>query len=142
MYLVPYYCSVYLGQITRYDTTLPFTSASSYSVFDITTLNANCKGLFYGVYDGKFVYLIPYNNGSVFGQITRILANETLYTNVNTVKPQLSLQYSVNDAIITTPSVGDLLQYNGTKWVNATTQSLTITDNSSVVHTIKVIVTA
>ena len=71
IYLIPENNGVYFGQITRYDTTLSFTSASSYSVFDTTTVNINSKGFNGGVFDGRYIYLVPNNNGSPFGQITR-----------------------------------------------------------------------
>ena len=59
---------------------LPFTSASSYSVFDTTTVSANSKGFAGGVYDGKYAYCMPFNNGSS-GQVTRILAYQSNNTN-------------------------------------------------------------
>ena len=71
IYLIPENNGVYFGQITRYDTTLSFTSASSYSFFDTTTVNINSKGFNGGVFDGRYIYLVPNNNGSPFGQITR-----------------------------------------------------------------------
>ena len=72
LYMVPYHNGTsFHGQITRYDTTQSFTSANSYSVFDTTTVNANSKGFFGGVFDGRYVYLAPYVNGAVFGQVTR-----------------------------------------------------------------------
>jgi len=63
---------VFSGQITRYDTTLPFTGASSYAVFDTATVQSNSAGFAAGLFDGRYVYLIPNNNASsYFGQITR-----------------------------------------------------------------------
>ena len=55
------------GQITRYDTTLSFTNSSSYSFFDTTTVNVNSVGFYNGVFDGRYIYFVPFTNG----QITR-----------------------------------------------------------------------
>ncbi|MBS0625614.1 MAG: hypothetical protein JSS32_06155 [Verrucomicrobia bacterium] len=60
------------GQITRYDTTLPFSTGTSYTVFDTGTLNSASKSFFSGVFDGKYLYLMSYFDGtSCTGQITR-----------------------------------------------------------------------
>ena len=59
------------GQITRYDTTLPFTSSGSYSFFDTTTVNANSNGFAGAIFDGRYVYFVPFNGGGWSGQITR-----------------------------------------------------------------------
>jgi hypothetical protein len=68
VYLVPNFNGLTnFGQITRYDTTLSFTSAASYAVFDTTTVSAASVGFLGGIYDGRFVYLIP----GINGQITR-----------------------------------------------------------------------
>lgn len=60
------------GQITRYDTTLPFTSASSYSFFDMASAQSNSTGFASGVFDGRYVYFTPQINrtGTYFGQIS------------------------------------------------------------------------
>ncbi len=64
-----------LGLVTRYNTELPFTSSASYSVYDTTAVNANSMGFSGGIYDGKYVYLVPYKYSSTFsGQITRLVA--------------------------------------------------------------------
>ena len=60
------------GQITRYDTTATFSATGSYEVFDTTTVNANSKVFAGGIYDGRFVYLVP--NGTS-GQKTRYDTN-------------------------------------------------------------------
>ncbi len=59
------------GQVTRYDTTGSFTNTGSWSVFDTTAVDANSKGFIGGVFDGRYLYLVPNNNGAVFGQVTR-----------------------------------------------------------------------
>ena len=62
------------GQITRLDTTLDFTASTSYSVLNtaVSSINSNSRGFIGGMFDGRYVYLVPYNNGSNFGQVTRI----------------------------------------------------------------------
>ena len=66
-----------------------------------------------------YIYLIPYDNGSYFGQITRILANQTLNTNVNMINPQIYLQKYITECSITIPVDGNLLMYSGNKWINS-----------------------
>ena len=72
IYLVPDNNGAPFGQITRYDTTLFFTVSTSYSVFDTTAVNGNSMGFRGAVFDGRYIYLVPTNNGAVFGQITRM----------------------------------------------------------------------
>ena len=91
---------------------------SSYRYFYTTSVNANSKGFNAGVYDGKYIYLVPYSNGSIYGQVTRLLAHPTLKINFNPMKPQLSLRYHVEDCSISTPVTGNMLVYSGTKWMN------------------------
>ncbi|MBS0625616.1 MAG: hypothetical protein JSS32_06165 [Verrucomicrobia bacterium] len=59
------------GQITRYDTTLPLSSSNSYAIFNTGTIQSNSRGFAGGIYDGRYVYFIPNNNGALTGQITR-----------------------------------------------------------------------
>jgi hypothetical protein len=72
VYLVPFDNGSFFGQITRYDTTVPFTAASGYTIFNTTTGNTNSCGFDGGVFDGRFIYLVPSFNGAASGQITRI----------------------------------------------------------------------
>ncbi|MBS0625610.1 MAG: hypothetical protein JSS32_06135, partial [Verrucomicrobia bacterium] len=62
------------GQITRFDTTLAFTSASSYSIFNLTTSsNSLSNGFVGGVFDGRHIYLAPGTNVlGRSGQIARL----------------------------------------------------------------------
>jgi hypothetical protein len=53
------------GVVARYDTQASFTATSSWSTFDTTTVNANAKLFFGGVFDGRFVYFVPYGLGPV-----------------------------------------------------------------------------
>ncbi|MBF0538771.1 MAG: hypothetical protein HQL03_11025, partial [Nitrospirae bacterium] len=71
VYFVPYNNGAAFGQVTRYDTTGNFTTAGSWSVYDTTAVNSNSKGFNGAVFDGRYVYFVPYSNGAIFGQITR-----------------------------------------------------------------------
>ncbi|MBS0625613.1 MAG: hypothetical protein JSS32_06150 [Verrucomicrobia bacterium] len=67
VYLVPFATAVsYTGQITRYDTTSSFTSAANYSVFDLRNLNASACGFNGAIFDGRYVYFIPYFDGNTY----------------------------------------------------------------------------
>ena len=72
IYFVPYNNGAYSGQVTRYDTTGSFTAAGSWSVYDTTAVNANSKGFYGAVFDGRYIYFVPYNNGAYSGQVTRL----------------------------------------------------------------------
>lgn len=52
------------GTVARYDTTAQFASASSWSTFDMTSLNPQAAGFFGAAFDGRFVYFVP-----VFGSV-------------------------------------------------------------------------
>ena len=47
------------GIIARYDTLAGFTASSSWSTFDVTTINANANGFAGAVFDGRYLYLVP-----------------------------------------------------------------------------------
>jgi hypothetical protein len=71
VYLVPTHNDGYFGQVTRYDTSKPFGSPDSWSVFDTAAINPGSRGFVGAVFDGRYVYLVPYNNGEPQGQVTR-----------------------------------------------------------------------
>lgn len=54
----------YVGIITRYDTTASFTDPAAYSTFNATTLDSNAKGMFYNVFDGRYIYFLPSTGGN------------------------------------------------------------------------------
>ena len=63
VYLIPNFGDgFYSGLVARYDTSSPFHLSSSWSFFDISKLNHNAKGFMGGVFDGKYVYLIPHRS--------------------------------------------------------------------------------
>ncbi len=82
VYYVPRLGAVISGQITRYDTTLPFNQAASYAVYDTTAVNVNSKGFIGSVFDGRYVYLVPFSTaaGVYSGQVTRY---DTTSTNIS-----------------------------------------------------------
>jgi hypothetical protein len=68
VYFVPNYNGAPQGIVARYDTTQGFGTATSWSLFDITTLYATAKGFQGAVFDGRYLYFIP---GSGVGQVVR-----------------------------------------------------------------------
>jgi hypothetical protein len=50
----------YDGVAVRYDTQAAFTSLSSWSTFDVTTVDPNAKGFDGATFDGRYVYLVPH----------------------------------------------------------------------------------
>ncbi len=47
------------GVVTRYDTQVGFTAASSYSVFDMAQLNSQAIAYSGAAFDGKYMYFVP-----------------------------------------------------------------------------------
>ncbi|HEY1553935.1 MAG TPA: hypothetical protein VGF94_03825 [Kofleriaceae bacterium] len=72
IYLVPYGGGV-SGVALRYDPTNAngFASAQSWTAFDLTTVNANAKGFVRAVFDGRYIYYVPYYNGAYHGTTAR-----------------------------------------------------------------------
>jgi hypothetical protein len=46
--------------VTRYDPQAPFTSATSWSIFDVTAAGATATGFVGGTFDGQYVYFAPF----------------------------------------------------------------------------------
>lgn len=66
VYFVPYASGAIAdGVVVRYDTTSNFDSTASWSTFDTATVDANAVGFLGAVYDGRYVYLVPYANNNV-----------------------------------------------------------------------------
>jgi len=56
-----YYIPNITGYLLKYDTTKPLTNTSSYVIFNMTAVNAQCMGWGGAIYDGKrYLYFIPY----------------------------------------------------------------------------------
>jgi hypothetical protein len=71
IYFVPYSGSARSGIVVRYDTQASFAAPSSWAIFDTTTVDTNAKGFMGAAFDGRFVYLVPYDNGARDGIVVR-----------------------------------------------------------------------
>ncbi len=69
-YFVPNDNGVPFGKVARVD--LQNFTAGGVTVLDLTTIDANLKGFRGGFTDGRFGYLVPYNNGAPFGKVARV----------------------------------------------------------------------
>lgn len=71
VYFVPYGADTRChGLFLRYDTRRPFTDRSSYEFFDLHGVNAAAEGFIGGVFDGRYVYLVPSRRGSLASHLT------------------------------------------------------------------------
>jgi len=62
----------YASKVVRYDTRGPFSIPDSWQVYDLAQVDATCKGFIGAVYDGCYLYFVPYNNGQGrYGQVLR-----------------------------------------------------------------------
>jgi len=58
------------GNVLRYDTTTDWSNSGSWSFYSVATLNPSAKGFFGGAFDGRYLYLTAFSNGSnVFGTV-------------------------------------------------------------------------
>jgi hypothetical protein len=71
VYLVPDNNGSSHGIVTRYDTQASFSTAGAWATFDTTTVNASAFGFIHGVFDGRYVYFAPGNNGARDGVLAR-----------------------------------------------------------------------
>ena len=86
IYFVPYHnrnngSSSYHGEVLRYDTQLVFDSTNSWKTFDLCPGSGQCEhqgrtvnpdGYVGGVYDGRYIYFVPYyNNNREYGEVLR-----------------------------------------------------------------------
>ncbi|MHC5081242.1 MAG: DUF2341 domain-containing protein, partial [Planctomycetota bacterium] len=75
IYFVPYYNgSSRHGEVLRYDTQGAFTTVSSWATYDPGTngVGGDADGYFGGVFDGRYVYFVPYHNGiDIHGLVLR-----------------------------------------------------------------------
>jgi hypothetical protein len=62
VYLAPYADSSnhYTGHVVRYDTTAPFSDATSWRMFDATTVHPYAQGFIGAAFDGRHVYFVPH----------------------------------------------------------------------------------
>jgi hypothetical protein len=59
------------GIIRRYDSLASFTTAASWAVFDTTTVNTNATGFTGWAFDGRYLYLAPWDSGIAHGPAAR-----------------------------------------------------------------------
>jgi hypothetical protein len=73
LYLIPYFNGRHHGLVTRYDTQAAFDAPDSWQFFDTGQLHPNCRGFVSGCFDGRYVYLSPYQLDftATHGQVTR-----------------------------------------------------------------------
>ena len=73
IYFAPFINGQHFGQVTRYDTKKYFTSPDSWNFFNTTKLNPNSKGFVGAIFDGRYVYFVPYqlDPKTCHGQVTR-----------------------------------------------------------------------
>jgi hypothetical protein len=50
--------------VTRYDTSADFATQSSWSFFNVETINPNASGFFGGAFDGRYLYTVPSHAGA------------------------------------------------------------------------------
>jgi hypothetical protein len=62
VYFVPASPLCPCARITRFDSQGDFTDPAAWSTFDTTTLGANVFGFAGAVFDGRYVYLVPFDN--------------------------------------------------------------------------------
>lgn len=73
LYLVPFFNGRHHGRVSRYDTRMPFSEASSWRFFDSEAVHPNSRGFVSGCFDGRHIYLAPYqlDHATTHGQVTR-----------------------------------------------------------------------
>jgi hypothetical protein len=64
IYFVPGYALGYDHVVPRYDTRAPFAASASWSIFDTSTSSGSARGFFGAAFDGRYVYLVPYFDGT------------------------------------------------------------------------------
>jgi hypothetical protein len=90
IYITPWSNTVRHGLFVKYNINSDFTSVTSYKIYDITNVNAGAKGYIGAIFDGNYVYLIPYHNGTaVFGLTIRYNINKDV--NISTSYETLDL---------------------------------------------------
>jgi len=65
VYLAPFtHGTKYDGLTTRYDTQMSFDGSTSWTTFDTASVTPGAQGFSGAVFDGRYIYLVPNNNGS------------------------------------------------------------------------------
>ncbi|MGN7610532.1 hypothetical protein ACQZV8_00420 [Magnetococcales bacterium HHB-1] len=71
VYFIPLNNGQPFGQITRYDTLRPYHEKTSWSLIDSARFNPQSCGFTDGLFDGRYLYMVPFFNGQHHGQVTR-----------------------------------------------------------------------
>ena len=71
VYFVPNHNTSEDGLVTRYDTQAAFGTSASWSTFDVATVNPGAIGFQGGVFDGRYLYLVPYRDPGPDGIVAR-----------------------------------------------------------------------
>jgi hypothetical protein len=66
LYLVPFDDGSWDGVVARYDTSAAFDAPSAWTTFDLATVGSGVHGFAGAAFDGRWVYLAPYNGGTVW----------------------------------------------------------------------------
>jgi prepilin-type N-terminal cleavage/methylation domain-containing protein len=82
VYFSPYWDgTAYSGKVLRYDTTGTFTTAGSWSSYDASGVGTNTKGYWGSVFDGRYVYFVPFYDGTSYhGKVLRYDTTGTFTT--------------------------------------------------------------
>jgi hypothetical protein len=60
-----------IGIVARYDTQGSFISSASWSTFNALAVKSKAKGFIAAVFDGRYVYFVPDDNGGYVGTVVR-----------------------------------------------------------------------
>src|SRR5262249_38579939 len=71
VYFVPWNNAAPDGVVARYDTQAAFGTATSWSTFDTSTVDPSATGFAGAAFDGRYVYLVPANDGLPDGVVAR-----------------------------------------------------------------------
>jgi hypothetical protein len=72
VYFAPYITQGGNGHIAvRFDSTAGFETSSAWSVFDVSSVNAKAVGFIGGVFDGRYLYLVPTGGGTSMAPAVR-----------------------------------------------------------------------
>ena len=71
IYYAPLNNGNFHGRVLRYDTTLAFESRAAWAEFDSAQIDPDSRGFVNALFDGRYLYLVPYFNGRHHGHVTR-----------------------------------------------------------------------
>lgn len=71
IYYVPLNNGNLHGQVARFDTARAFGDPAAWERFDTAQVHAGSRGFIDGLFDGRYLYLVPFCRGQHHGQVTR-----------------------------------------------------------------------